>query len=59
MNKLIPRISGCGYYTRVYAQTHVFKISVCKGSQWVLFVARDEHSPLKTHGYKFIVYKGA
>ena len=22
--------------TRVYAQTHVFKISVCKGSQWAL-----------------------
>jgi hypothetical protein len=24
---------------RVYAQTHVFKMSVCKGSQWTLFVA--------------------
>ena len=29
-------------YTRVYVQTHVFKISVCKGSQWVLFVATLE-----------------
>jgi len=39
MNKLIPRISGYGDYTRVYAQTHVNEIDVCKGSQWVLFVA--------------------
>ena len=39
MNKLIPRISGYGDYTRVYAQTHVYKLGVCKGSQWVLFVA--------------------
>ena len=27
--------------TRGYAQTHVFKVDVCKGSQWVLFVATD------------------
>ena len=26
-------------FTRVYAQTHVFKIDVYKGSQWALFVA--------------------
>ncbi len=38
MNKLIPKISGYGDYTRVYAQTHVFKDIVCKGSQWVVFV---------------------
>lgn len=38
MNKLIPRISGYGDYTRVYAQTHVYKISVYNGSQSVLFV---------------------
>jgi len=48
MNKLIPRISGYGDYTRVYAQTHVFKISVYKGSQWVLFVA--------THEYDYKIY---
>ncbi len=41
MNKLIPRISGYGDYTRVYAQTHVYKLGVCKGLQWVLFVATD------------------
>ena len=28
-------------FTRVYAQTHVNKISVRKGSQWALFVATD------------------
>ena len=39
MNKLIPRISGYGDYTRAYAQTHVYKISVYKGFQWALFVA--------------------
>ena len=39
MNKLIPRISGCGYYTRVYTQTHVFKVGVHKVFQWVLFDA--------------------
>ncbi len=38
-NKLIPIISGYVDYARVYAQTHVFKLGVCKGSQWVLFVA--------------------
>jgi hypothetical protein len=26
-------------HQRVHAQTHVFKVSVCKGFQWVLFVA--------------------
>ena len=26
-------------FTRGYAQTHVYKISVYKGFQWVLFVA--------------------
>ena len=39
MNKLIPRISGYGDYTRVYAQTHVFNVGVHKVFQWVLFVA--------------------
>ena len=28
-------------FTRVYAQTHVFKIDVYKGSQWALLVATD------------------
>ena len=28
-------------FLRGNAQTHVNKISVCKGSQWVLFVATD------------------
>ena len=47
MNKLIPRISGYGDYTRVYAQTHVYKLGVCKGSQWVLFVASEQTDPPK------------
>ena len=29
----------------VYAQTHVFKVSVQKGFQWVLFVATDSTNP--------------
>ena len=29
----------------VYAQTHVFKVSVKKGFQWVLFVATDSTNP--------------
>ena len=28
-------------FTRVYAQTHVFKIDVYKGSQWALFMPTD------------------
>ena len=35
----MPNISVHLLFTRVYAQTHVFKISIYKGSQWVLFVA--------------------
>ena len=41
MNKLIPRISGYGDYTRVYAQTHVYKLGVCKGSQWAILNPTD------------------
>ena len=48
MNKLIPRISGYGDYTRVYAQTHVYKIGESMGFQWVLFVA--------THEYDYKIY---
>jgi hypothetical protein len=36
-------------YSRVYAQTHVFKISVCKGSQSVLFVA------IHPYGYRDLI----
>ena len=49
MNKLIPRISGYGDYTRVYAQTHVFKVGVHKVFQWVLFVASVVYGPLQAH----------
>ena len=28
-------------FTRVYAQTHVFKMSVCKGLQWVILNATE------------------
>ena len=37
-------------FTRVYAQTHVFKMSVCKGLQWVILNA--------THEYD-VVYEGS
>ncbi len=58
MNKLIPRISGYGYYTRAYAQTHVFKISACKGFQWVLFVASEQTGPRKAHQTTIFSWKG-
>jgi hypothetical protein len=45
-------------HQRVHAQTHVFKVSVCKGFQWVLFVARDVHGPLRTLVNMQIMYKG-
>jgi hypothetical protein len=35
----MPNISVYLLFTRAYAQTHVVKISVYKGFQWVLFVA--------------------
>jgi hypothetical protein len=37
----MPNISVYLLFTRAYAQTHVVKISVYKGFQWVLFVATD------------------
>ncbi len=37
--EIISKVSAYHLITGVYAQTHVNKISVCKGSQWVLFVA--------------------
>ena len=38
-NALTEKSKCLHIFTRVYAQTHVNKISVCKGSQSVLFVA--------------------
>ena len=58
MNKLIPRISGYGDYTRVYAQTHVHKICIHKGSQWVLFVATVQYDPLQTLVNAIIYVRG-
>jgi hypothetical protein len=45
-------------YTWAYAQTHVFKISVCKGFQWALYEARDKHGPQQALVNGLIVYKG-
>ena len=45
-------------FTRVYAQTHVFKIDVYKGSQWALFVATVVKGPLRTHVDMLVVCKG-
>ena len=61
-NKLIPKISGYGDYTRVYVQTHVFKIDVYKGSQWVLFVATvvflyEYKGPLVYIENKYVIHR--
>jgi hypothetical protein len=38
-NALTEKSKCLHIFTRGYAQTHVFKISVCKGFQWALFIA--------------------
>jgi hypothetical protein len=38
--------------------TLVNKSTIHNGLQSFLFVGRDEHGPLRTHRYRFIVYKG-
>ena len=64
MNKLIPRISGYGYYTRVYVQTHVYKMSVCKGLQWHVYnathpITRNRIGPpmirCRGHTYRLVI----
>jgi hypothetical protein len=37
----VLNISVYHLFTRVYAQTHVFKISINKGFQWVLYNATE------------------
>jgi hypothetical protein len=45
-------------YTRVLHRALVNTANDYMGSQSVLFVARDVHDPLLTHGYRQVVYKG-
>ncbi len=35
-------------FTRAHAQTHVFKVSVCKGSQWAVLIRTLEKDGLRT-----------
>ncbi len=49
--EIISKVSVYHLLTGFYAQTHVFKVDVYKGSQWVLFVATQETKKyLSFHG---------
>jgi hypothetical protein len=45
-------------YSWVYAQTHVYNISIYKGFQWALFVASVVKGPLRPLGNMQSMCKG-
>jgi hypothetical protein len=45
-------------YTRVHHDTLVNISDEYMGFQSALHNPRDEHGPLRTHGYRLVVYKG-